>query len=333
MVYLFYGLIKTRREIKVVIMSILIAGVLLAGSVVVDFLMNGNDISYLVQRIRETSYGLNSNKNITGEYTIIIMPFILMAFFNNPSRWEKILLWSAGIIVFLSIILLASRAALAGSFLGVAIILFFMNKKAIKVFVSVITIIVIGYFLLPENHSLEYALRLNNGLSGHDKFWELGIDMFEKNPLFGIGTGAYTIEEINYIPVMLDSYVGESMVEINNLTAAYGSNNSHNFFLAMATDMGIMGIITALGLFIIIFRITFQTFKKYEFQMEIRYLLIPIVAVEICLTLRCFVESNGIFGFGELKTDLPFWLLFGIVVSYFTDRYKIISRTPNEKND
>ena len=330
LVYLFYGIITTEREIKVVITTIIIAGVLLAGSVIVDFLMHGNDISYLVQRIRETNYGLNSNKNITGAYTIIIMPFIIMAFFNSPSGWKKILLWSAGIIVSLSVILLASRAALAGIFLGAVIILFFMNKKAFIVLFSVITVVIIAYSLLPDNLSLDYALRLNEGLSGHDKFWELGVDMFKKNPIFGIGTGAYTVEEFNYIPVMLNSYIGESMVEINNLTMTNGSNNSHNFFLVMASDMGISGIITAVAFFIVIFRITYQTFKKYKFRTEIIYLLIPIVSVEICLTLRCFVESNGIFGFGDLKSDLPFWLLFGIVISYFTDRYKILARNQVE---
>ncbi len=323
-VYLFYGIINTQREIKVVINAVIIAGILLAGSVIVDFLMHGNDISYLVQRIRETTYGLNSNKNITGEYTIIIMPFIIIAFFNNPSRRKKILLWAAGMIIFVSVILLASRAALAGIFLGAVIILFFMNKKAFIVLSSIITVVVMVYLLLPDNLSFDYALRLNEGLSGHDKFWELGIAMFEKNPFFGIGAGAYPIEEFNYIPVMLNSFIGESMIEINSASVDYGANNSHNFFLVMASDMGIPGLLTAIGFFFVIFRLTFRTFKKYRFNKQVRFIIIPLISVEICLTLRSLIESNGIFAFGDLKSDLPFWLFFIIVISYYTDRYKIL---------
>lgn len=322
LIYLFYALIGTQQKIRLTLNVIAISGFILINGIIIDFLLKGRNLSYLFQPIRDVSYGIYGNINITGSYAIIIFPMIITAFYIFSSRLMKIIVFFSALLVIVNVLLLASRAALAGIILGSGIILFYLNKKIFNYFVSIIIVVVLVYLIFtPFGPSFDYALRLHGGLSEHDKYWELAIDMFDSNPLHGIGLGAYPSEEFNYIPVLLDSFVGQGMIAIHNLTENSRSNDSHNFYLVMATDMGIPGLIFAFSLLFVFYKILYQVYQKYsKVNKEIKLILILILAVGINLTLRGLVESAGLFYYGSISTDLPFWLFFVILISYNENR-------------
>lgn len=328
LVYLFYGIIQTKKHVKVVFMSLLVTGLILMSGVIMDFLLSDRRLTYLIQPLRDTSYGIYGNKNTTGVYSIIVFPIILTLLFEVKGK-KKFLVWSGILIIILSVMLLASRSALAGIIISTTITLFFLKRRVFKFFSSIILVIILGFFLLPLNSSIDYALRINGGLSNHDDYWELAIRMIKQHPVFGIGVGSYPLEEFNYIPVMLNSYVGESMISIHDLTKGDGSNNSHNMYLVLASDMGIPGFISILILIIPFFRILYLTYKKYKNTADdVRGHLIIIFAAVMCLLLRGFVEPAGIFSYGAISVDLPFWLMLIILVSYYYDRFEILNRKP-----
>lgn len=326
LVYLFYGVIRTQKQIDIILQGFLFAGLILMGSVVVDFLIQGRSLLYLIIPIRDRNYGLYSNFNVTGVYAIMLFPLIILALFSDEYRKRKIYLIISAIITLAGVVLIASRAALAGLVLGSIIILFFLNKKLfITITVVIVLILSIHLIFNPFGPSIDVALRMEEGLSQHDQFWKLAINMFSHNPILGIGPGNYPREEFNYLPVMLNSFAGETIITIHNLTSENGSNNSHNFYLAMASDLGILGLIFAVTLLVTFFRTAYKTYRKYYHRNRKVYLiLVGIISIGICLTLRGMVESNSIFYYGNISSDLPFWFFFIILISYHRNRYKIL---------
>lgn len=325
LIYLFYGIIRTEKLVNVVLIAFFCTGLILMASVLIDFLLSGRGILYLFNPIRDREYGLNSNVNITGEFAIILFPFVVIAFFIKRYRKRRAWIWLSGLIIVVSVLLIASRAALAGIILSSVIVLFFIERKAFIITSAAAVCALLIYLIFdPLGSTLDFALRMNEGLSSHDQYWEMAWKMIMDHPLSGIGIGAYPLEEFKYFPVMLDTYVGQGMIEIHNLTRDYGSNNSHNFYFVMTSEMGIPGLITALTLLYAFFKICYLDFQKYkEKNPRVVLTLIPIISIGICLALRGIVESNGIFSFGDIKSDLPFWLFFIIIVSYYNDRIGI----------
>ena len=82
--------------------------------------------------------------------------------------------------------------------------------------------------------------------------------MLKDHWLFGIGPGSYGYEMYNYFPVMLNSWIGKVIIETNVMTG--GNNNSHNFFLVFFTDMGVLGLLTALALPVVFFKILIEIY-------------------------------------------------------------------------
>ncbi len=326
-VYQLYGIIRDQNYVRVVLLSIFISGFILVSSIIIDFILQGRGLAYLFEPVRELQYGIYSNYNVTGSYAIIVFPFIILGLSSKSLKKVKILILVCGIILFSGVLLLASRAALFGIILGTAVVLFFKNKKLFVIFISSLVIIISVYFLLnPFGQSLDYALRLQNGLSGHDQYWELAKNLFIAHPIFGIGPGSYPYLEFNYFPVLLDSFVGRRMILIHNLTSGAGGNNSHSFYLTMLSDMGIFGLMTVITLLSVFFRTSYLTYRKYRGKnSEVISIIILIITTGICLTFRGFVETSGVFYYGTISTDLPFWLFFIILLSYQRNRFNFKS--------
>ncbi len=316
-VYAIYGIVTTQEHVRIIILSLIISGIIISGSIITEFFALGGN---LINPIRFRNFGFYSNINTSGLYIIILFPLTLSTLYLKLFRRYKTL--SIILLIFLSIgvILISSRVAFFGVILGTAIVLFFLNKKAFKLFsILFISLALVNIILNPFGPAIDIALRLEEGLSQHDHFWELAINIIKAHPLLGIGPGAYSYEEFKYIPVMLDSYSGQVMVYINNVT--FGSNNSHNFYLVFISDMGILGAISSVFLPVVFFRILYLVRRKYKpINREVYIIIIAIIAVGVCLFIRSFGESIGLLSYGALSTDLPFWLLFVILISYYQDR-------------
>lgn len=325
MIYFFFGIIRTQEQVRVILFSIFLSGFILVSSIIIDFFMMGRGLAYIFLPMKDQQYGIYSNYNVTGSYAIIVFPFLIGALFSKKMKKFRPVIWILIIIMLTGVLLLASRAAIAGLVLGTAIILFFNNKKAFRRLSAAVISILILYFLFnPFGPSIDYALRIQSGLSGHDEFWKLALNIYKAHPVFGIGPGAYPNVEFNYLPVMLHSFEGEQIIRIHNWTKYAGSNNSHSFYLTMMSDMGIWGLFTLLSLLTVFFKFIRSAFYKYrDINKEITLIITLIFSVGICLSFRGFVESSGIFYYGSISTDLPFWLLFIILMSYNYDRIAI----------
>ena len=217
----------------------------------------------------------------------------------------------------LGLILTMSRSAIIGIITSTAIIFYLIRRKRLyQLLLSITFIALIFLFYEPLNEFLNTFLRIESGMSARDYVWKMSMDMINDHTLFGIGPGAYQYEMLNYFPYMLDNWWGKLFIYYNEVTG--GANLSHNYFLTFFTEMGILGILTAVALPIVYFRIGIKTIKKYRSgTTSSYYLIIALFAAGSSIILRNFFNGIGLLYVGGIQTDLPFWLIFSSIIYFY----------------
>ena len=217
--------------------------------------------------------GNNGNKNVMAASLIIKFPFCLYLILNT-----KILGKIFGVITLFvgafSIFILSTRSTFL-SLLAIILIfaittLYFRKKADLKN-----SVISIAYILVPvifafffSNLALSnineasssgavtdriQSIQLNNqASSGRLHLWEGAIDYFLKHPFIGDGYGNWKLASIPYEKEFT-----------NDLYVPY---HSHNDFLEAAADLGIVGGLAYLGLFVMAFVFTLRVWfnEKYK---------------------------------------------------------------------
>ena len=155
-------------------------------------------------------------------------------------------------------------------------------------------------------------------LTGRDHLWTLSLNLIRDHPLFGIGPGAYKYEMLNYFPVLLDSWVGGLFLNLYEITN--GSNASHNFYLFFFSDMGLLGIFTALTFTALYFMFGIKTVNKYKGEKkDTYYLVIALFVAGTSMFIRALTDSIGLLYYGAITADLPFWLVFSSLIYYYSN--------------
>jgi O-antigen ligase len=266
------------------------------------------DASYVMRTFKEAidselasfnpnnATGNNGNKNVMAASLIIKFPFCLYLILNT-----KIFGKIFGVITLFvgafAIFILIARSTYV-SLLGIMIIfaattLYFRKKENIKS-----SIVSIAYFLVPvvfafffSNLALSnineatssgavtdriQSIQLNNqASSGRLHLWEGAIDYFLKHPFIGDGYGNWKLASIPYEKEFT-----------NDLYVPY---HSHNDFLEAAADLGILGGLAYLGLFVIAFIFTFQVWFKEKYKDYRLFTTISFMAVA-CYFIDAFLN-------------------------------------------
>jgi len=179
---------------------------------------------------------------------------------------------------------------------------------------SVLLLIIL--LIEPINEALSLFLRFEAGLSQRHFFWDLAYNIIKDNPILGIGPGSYKYLEFNYMPVLLNSWAGHIIVDLSRVID--GANVSHNMYLKFTSDMGIPGLLSVLYFFVLFFHISVSTINKAIKGNKVLYLLILVISTVLgSMFIRCFFDDIGILNYGIIVTDLPFWLLFGILIFFY----------------
>ncbi len=206
-------------------------------------------------------------------FCILSIPFFLTAIFlNSEKKIKKIIPYSLLILSLLAIIFSGSRGAWVAALgsLIIALITFlifkFKGEKRKQVFLIIGTLII--FFLLFPISSrilLSYQqIQLDRPLEiGDDSFFERARSIFDfdeisvksrleiwqktlysisQKPLLGVGIGNY--------PIVLNE----------DISATKRGSSAHSLYLDVASEMGIIGLIILLAIFIFIIKDTWQVF-------------------------------------------------------------------------
>lgn len=221
-----------------------------------DFLeVYSSDKYFSLTRVK----GVSGNKNITAASIAIKIPMILYLVNVTKSNLIKFLSVSILILSFLAISLINARAAILSSSIAVIVYSIFYVVNYIKKNSSLrSTIISLSYGILTFlssfliNETLASTantnsftktvgkIQFNNEASnGRFDYWFDVYNHFKDNPVIGCGLGNWKIASIEY-----------GKRHINGYTVPY---HAHNDFLQFFSELGILGGVLYLSMFVFLF--------------------------------------------------------------------------------
>lgn len=316
-VYVIYSLINDEKDITVYLIAIMIvSSVLVTVSLILLFSTSFSLLDIITEgRIRISA--LITNAEASSNFYLISFPFLIALFLIKKKILDRILILLFATYLSLGLSLAMSRSAILGIALSTAIIFFVLRRRRFYQFVlTLIAISLLFVFIEPLNQTISLFLRINEGLTERERIWEMSFNIIRDNPLFGLGPGVYKYEFFNYFPYMLSDWWGKLLIYYHELSD--GVNFSHNYFLVLFTEMGILGLVAAIVLPVIYFSIGIRTLKKYRKRTEEKYyLIVALFATGTSIIVRNFFNSIGLLYLGGLTGDLPFWLIFSSLIYFY----------------
>ena len=325
LIYLFYSFIKNDKNIKQYIYALIIPSLIISVSIGYDFLTSPSAL-FMFQTLGftiNTAY-INNAAAAGGLFTVTIpLTYYLIIINRNPKNLKYFSLIVILLLQLAALILTNSRAAFLGSFVATAfIILSYHRKYKLKIltvfFSSLVLLVVLNPFIVDAFLLLIRADRIFD--NPRYNLWEISFNIIKENPIFGTGPGNFATYIYKYNPVLLNSY---SAIDIKYIYEFVSIGHSHNFYLFMFSEMGILGFINSIIIPFLFFKYSF-TVKKVISNHDYNdyWLTLTIIGCGFGLFARSIFESTGIMSYGWITRDLPFWILFSIII-YLNNKYNL----------
>jgi O-antigen ligase len=153
-------------------------------------------------------------------------------------------------------------------------------------------------------------LRLSTS-GAREIYWQLGLNIINDNPFLGTGPDTFQQNFYNYAPSALTD-----QLKLN--AAALAKPHPHNFFLYFTAENGIPGFSVSILFFITFFFFAVKTVRLTR-QINYDFFVIStiITGIGLALFFRSFIEVTGYLTYGNITGDLPFWIMFMILISIY----------------
>lgn len=317
MVYIFFSLIRDQNYVRFYIIALVITSLILASSSIVKFVEGGSSLLDVFLGIRLRVSSIISNADTTTAFFLLTLPIALVFLFDDKFKKQRVLYLFVSLVIIIGLFLVMSRSAVLALIFSTLFILYNLDKKWFERSVIIVVLAVIMFIVIsPLNNIVLILFRVEEGLSERDHLWNLAFNILNNHWLLGLGPGSYKYEVFNYLPVLLSSWVGHYIIDLNIATS--GANASHSIYLYFFTDMGIPGLVTIIYLIVLCAKTSTHTIKKSRQGKREMYLIILSISAVLCsMFIRNIFDSVGILTYGYITNDLPFWLLFSILIYYY----------------
>ncbi len=202
--------------------------------------------------------GFSGNKNIAAASMVIKIPFLIYFFNRTTKPFFRLAILVLLSLAYIALTIIYARTALLSSTLFVIL---YTAYQLYRLFTKEVTIkratinsliflvpFVIAYFtsdiLSSKYNTQSYSNRVQSigftraESSGRFNYWESALQSFIENPIIGSGLGNFKIKSISYGSEYIKGY-----------TVPY---HAHNDFIHTATELGILGFLSYLGIFVIL---------------------------------------------------------------------------------
>lgn len=193
---------------------------------------------------RLEAYGAWANSNDIAAFMVMIFPFSLIMFRRRtvPLAFRGFALASMGVAV-ATIYLSQSRGAMIGMAAMISLMAWLQTRR------KLVKIALIGCALVSVPLYIAHSTRSESDLTlsseSRKTILEAGLRMAAKNPVFGVGFGAF--------PQSLPEYARGPLNENNHMTA-------HSTWILVLAETGLPGILLYLSLFFYAFRMAWSVF-------------------------------------------------------------------------
>lgn len=253
-----------------------------------DFIRHRKDLG--IPRI----YATFSTPNDFGCYLSTLIPFIAVSFFTKSRlKLLKFFLLGLFILIFTCLMLTVSRGAWL-SFIASALYMSLWIAP-LRIFLLILGLVII--IALPFYPSLikerlgKFFIFLDHSGIDRKAIWEVGWRMLRSNLWFGVGLGTFMF---NFMKFTKSDY-------------PYGVPYAHNCYLQMATEIGIIGLLSFLSILVVFFyygiKVMINKPKTFSW-----YIVLASLAAILGFSVQMAVETI----FYSLDLGMLFWLILGL---------------------
>lgn len=215
--------------------------------------------------------GFYGNKNITAAAIAFKIPFVLILLDRVKKIFFKALIYVFICLSFFTLLVLSARAVYLSVLLCIAFLIFvfiiksYFNKKSFLSLFGItkhyiLTLIIAIIIFLPLNRneeSVDIASRVQTVVENRDdesisqrlRFYNHAINQISSTPLIGCGIGNWKVVSIKYESKNMYSYVVPFF--------------THNDFLEIFAETGILGLTPFIIFITLIFRLNFTNIKLW----------------------------------------------------------------------
>jgi putative inorganic carbon (hco3(-)) transporter len=273
----------------------ILIGALLAGSVIfsIGCITDTIKAGHVVRML--TSFG----SGVSGTYFLYTLPFFIGFIIFYPSLKIKIFSAIASMPVFIAFVFHGSRGVWLGLLAGVVATAFLINRRK-RYLIGIILLLIIILYSTPFLRERvvidkDFAASNTGSIDVRFQMWNSAVNIFKKYPLLGAGPGRYG-------SLMYDFNAGE----------IYGGRihlHAHNTYVEVLADMGILGLLSFLWIFVLFFINSYKSIKDKPDFYKISFMMML-----IAVTVHEFFMSVVLVGVSE---PVIFWFLLGMGVASF----------------
>ena len=160
-----------------------------------------------------------------------------------------------------------------------------------------------------------FYFRIDSLAAGRDHIYDATWAAIPHVWVTGAGPGAAKFFMFQYYPYLINS--PEYLYwEYYSIKSEFG--HAHNFYLFCLTDLGLLGFVFSILLPIVFFIFGNRCIKYYK-NVNLRdyFISVGLTSMGITYFFRGFFEYAGIISYGYLSIDLPFWIIFSLIIYYY----------------
>ena len=246
------------------------------------------DISFRV-------YSTLENPNVLGEYFLLIIPFGVAYIFNADTVLKKLFFAGCTGVMMLCLILTYSRGCYLGLLFSAVVFLVLYDNRFI--WLGIVGILLLP-FVLPEtiiNRFMSIGNMSDSSTSYRVYIWLGTIAMLKDYWLCGVGPG------IDAFNMVYPAYA------FNSISAPH----SHNLFLQIICDTGIVGFILFVAVIYQYYKLSLSALKNEKDTKFRVYNIAGISAVT-----GFMVQSMSDYTFYNYRVTFLFWVVLGIGVIF-----------------
>lgn len=244
--------IKTKKDFNILITFLVIAATLVALYGLYQYKVGVDMEDKWVDAannpdVKTRVFSVFGNPNILAEYLIMIIPISISLFWYSKKLNKKAIFLGISLVLMLALVLTLSRGGWIGFAFGILIFVILIEKKLL---LSIIPLVLGGVYFLPQSilNRISSIGNLRDSSNAYRlKMWGITLDIIRDNWLVGVGFG--------YIPF---KYTFETYIRTMPVY------HSHNTYLQITGEMGILGLIVFLGLIFIIYKYSIKRLIKGE---------------------------------------------------------------------
>jgi len=318
--YIFYSFIQDRKTVFLYLICLLVTEIFIGFSMYYDFINEGYQ-SFLISGIWTRLSGVSGGVNFASLTAIISLCITISFFFINKFSSRKYRFFLVlSLLNCMGILLMTdSRAAIIAGIISATFVVFMLNKKLLLKAYILLGIIFLILLSTPSIQDPLLLLLRPNEFGIREFIWDSGLEVCKDNIIFGVGPEMYPRYAFTHLASSAFFHLKSSGALSIDKTFS-----PHNYFILFTAENGILGLFASISIFILFFYLAFKCIKAYKsIDYDLYVISISAFGIGIAILFRAFFEVSGIMFYGFISQDLPFWLIFIILIYMYIRTKKL----------